>query len=249
MPQQITLVGIGMGNPDHLTAAAMRAIAEAKAILLPRKGAGKDDLAQLREALIDHCGSKAQILYFDYPVRDETRPYIERVNLWHDEIAARWQAAIVDAGVTGPVALLVWGDPALYDSTMRIASRLQPKPQLQVIPGLTAPQILTAAHQVPINRLNGQITITTGRRLRDHGWPEGADSVAVMLDGDLSFRQIDLTGLHIWWGAFLGMPEQILIEGPAAQVAEDIADARAAARADHGWIMDTYLLKKMAQGA
>ena len=51
----------------------------------------------------------------------------------------------------GPVALMVWGDPALYDSTLRIARRLTPCPRLRVVPGITAVQALTAAHAIPLN--------------------------------------------------------------------------------------------------
>ena len=48
----------------------------------------------------------------------------------------------------------------------------------------------------------------------------------------------------IWWGAYLGMQEQILLSGPLNEVSEDIISRRAAARHDHGWIMDTYVLKR-----
>ena len=36
----------------------------------------------------------------------------------------------------------------------------------------------------------------------------------------------------------------MLIAGPLGEVGERIVAARAAARAAHGWIMDTYLLRK-----
>ena len=32
-----------------------------------------------------------------------------------------------------------------------------------------------------------------------------------MLDGQCSFQTLDHGSLHIWWGAFLGMPEQVLV--------------------------------------
>ena len=92
--------------------------------------------------------------------------------------------------------------------------------------------------------MNGAVVVTTGRRLRDHGWPEDAETVVVMLDGECSFRSLDPTGLHIWWGGFLGMDDQVLIEGPLGEVAEDIVATRENARNAHGWIMDTYLIRK-----
>jgi precorrin-6A synthase len=142
------------------------------------------------------------------------------------------------------VALLVWGDPGLYDSTLRIAARLDPAPRLQVVPGVTALQALTAAHAIPFNTVNGAVTVTTGRRLRDHGWPEGAETLVVMLDGECSFQALDPAGLWIWWGGFLGMAEQVLESGPLAEAGPRIVETRAAARARHGWIMDTYLLRR-----
>ncbi|MEM1429938.1 MAG: precorrin-6A synthase (deacetylating) [Pseudomonadota bacterium] len=238
------LVGIGTGNPDHITLEGQRALREAALVLLPRKGPGKDDLADVRLAILRASGSSARIAEFEMPVRDETLPYAARVAAWHDEIARRWRAAVEAHPPDGPVALLVWGDPGLYDSTLRIADRLSPKPRVRVVPGVTALQALTAAHAIPFNTINGAVTVTTGRRLRDTGWPEDAASVVVMLDGECSFQRLDPAGLRIWWGAFLGMPEQVLDAGLLAEATPRILQARAAARARHGWIMDTYLLRR-----
>lgn len=240
---ELWLIGIGTGNPAHVTLEGQRALREAAVVLIPRKGAGKEDLAHLREAILAEAGATARVIHFDMPVRDKRLPYGERVARWHDEIALRWQAALAGAP-EGPVTLLVWGDPGLYDSTLRIAARLAPRPKLRVVPGITALQALTAAHAIPFNTVNGAVTVTTGRRLREDGWPEDAETVVVMLDGACSFQALDVEGLHIWWGAYLGMAEQILESGPLAQVAERIVQRRAEARTRHGWIMDTYLLRR-----
>ena len=240
---ELWLIGIGTGNPNHVTLEGLNALRDASTVLIPRKGTGKEDLAQLRQAILDTANSQASVIFFNMPVRDEALPYSERVDAWHDEIAKRWQRALKDAG-KGPVALLVWGDPGLYDSTLRIASRLNPLPKLRVFPGITALQALTAAHAIPFNSVNGAVVVTTGRRLRDFGWPEGADTVVVMLDGECSFQQLNPEGLSIWWGGFLGMPEEVLVSGSLAKVSQQIIDTRAKARARHGWIMDTYLLRR-----
>ena len=178
------LIGIGTGNPEHVTLEAQRALRDAALILVPRKGPDKSDLAGLRHRIIADAKATAPVVEFDYPTRDPAIPYKDRVRAWHDEIALRWHAAISDAKPAGPVALLVWGDPSLYDSTLRIAVRLDPAPKLRVLPGITALHALTAAHGITFNTLAGAVTVTTGRRLRDHGWPDGAETVAVMLDGD-----------------------------------------------------------------
>ncbi len=236
-------MGIGTGNPEHVTLQGQRALSEAATVLIPTKGAAKEDLAEIRHEILRQAGATARVLSFEMPVRDETLPYQERVARWHDEIAARWLAAL-EGAPEGPVALLVWGDPGLYDSTLRIAERLGDGVAVKVYPGVTALQALTAAHAIPFNSVNGAVVVTTGRRLRDHGWPEGADTVVVMLDGECSFQSLDPEGISIWWGGFLGMPEQVLEAGPMAVAGPKIVATRAEARAQHGWIMDTYLMRR-----
>ena len=245
----LSLIGIGTGNPDHLTRQAMRALNAADLILIPRKGDSKADLADLRRAIVAEVVTNpaTRIAEFDLPTRNEaTADYRRRVDDWHDAIAAVWARAIDHhLGATGRVALLVWGDPSLYDSTLRIAARLQPAPQIEVIPGITSIQALTAAHAIPLNEINGPVVITTGRRLRDEGFPLGTDTCVVMLDGECSFQHLPPEGLAIWWAGFAGMPEQITESGPLAEAAPRIIAARAAARAAHGWIMDIYLLRRL----
>ena len=220
-------------------------------ILVPHKGAGKDDLAGLRHEI---C---AQVLRLDgpdiheftLPKRDAANPdYHAGVHDWHDAIAEIWLKTIRThlPDRAAKVGFLVWGDPALYDSTMRIAARLQARTQisLKVIPGITSIQALTAAHAIPLNDIGAPLTVTTGRQLRENGWPATADTLVIMLDGECSFQAIHPTGVDIWWSAYAGMENQISLSGPLAAVAEQIIQTRAQARADHGWIMDIYLLRK-----
>ena len=88
------------------------------------------------------------------------------------------------------------------------------------------------------------VLITTGRQLREHGWPKAADTLVVMLDGECSFGALDPAGVQIWWGAYVGMPEEALIHGPLAEVSDEILATRARLRKQHGWIMDIYLLRR-----
>lgn len=246
----LDLIGIGTGNPDHLTLQAVRALNAAGLILIPLKGAEKSDLAGLRRAICDrHVTNPAtRIVAFDLPLRDAAHPsYRQGVDDWHDAVAAAWEREIrAHLGLAGRVALLVWGDPSLYDSTLRIAARLGKRLPLspRVIPGITAIQALCAAHAIPLNEIGAPVLITTGRRLREGGWPEGAETLVVMLDGDCSFRSLPPEGIEIWWGACLGMEEEALHAGPLAETAGPIAATRAALRQAHGWVMDIYLLRR-----
>ena len=169
---ELILIGIGTGNPDHMTRAGEAALRAADLILIPKKGADKDDLAGLRRDICTGVlGDGARIVEFDLPVRDASGDYQAGVQDWHDAIAKAWVQALAGQNAR-KVALLVWGDPSLYDSTLRIAERLVPKPKVSVVPGITALQALTAAHGIPLNDINTPILITTGRHLRDNGWNE-----------------------------------------------------------------------------
>lgn len=239
----LVLIGAGTGHPDHLTLQGVRALREADLVVIPRKGTGKEDLAHLRLAMLERHRPGGAVAQVDLPVRDPDLPYLRGVEAWHDAIAQVWARAVQAAlPQGGTVAMLVWGDPSLYDSSLRIAARLDWP--ARVIPGITAIQALCAAHAIPLNALGNEVRITTGRRLREDGFPAQADRVVVMLDGASSFRALPPEGLSIWWGAYLGMPEERLEHGPLAAAGPRILATRAEARAAHGWIMDCYLLAR-----
>jgi precorrin-6A synthase len=248
MTLTLSLIGIGCGDPAHLTQKAVDAINAADLILIPRKGEEKSDLADLRRQICADVLSNqtTRVVEFDLPVRDSTRDdYRAGVDDWHDAIAATWSREIDrHLGPDGCVALLIWGDPSLYDSSLRIARRLDPPPRIEVIPGISAIQALCAAHALPLNEVGEPFLVTTGRRLREGGWPGGVDTVVVMLDGGTAFEVLDPGRLHIWWGAYLGMPNQIILSGALADIGATIVAKRRAARERHGWIMDSYILKR-----
>ena len=242
------LIGIGTGNPDHLTRQGEAAMREADLILLPAKRAETADLLDLRRTLCGSVATGARIVAFDLPERAGDGPYLAAVDDWHDAIAAAWARAIAEhLPGGGRLALLVWGDPSLYDSSLRIAARLiagAMRMTVRVVPGITALQALTAAHAIPLNTLGAPVLVTTGRRLSADGWPAGVDTVAVMLDARNAFRTVDPAGVRIWWGAYLAMAHEALAAGPLAELRDTIPSLRAALRGRHGWIMDTYLLRR-----
>jgi precorrin-6A synthase len=246
----LSLIGIGCGDPEQLTRQAIRAINAADLVLIPRKGEEKADLAELRRAICAEVLTNAttRVAEFDLPVRDaEREDYRGGVDDWHDTVAASWSREIArHLGREGRVAMLIWGDPSLYDSSLRIARRLQPKPEIEVISGITSIQALCAAHKIPLNEIGEPFLVTTGRRLRESGFPAGVDTVVVMLDGGTAFLSLDPKGLSIWWGAYIGMEGEIILSGPLAETAAKIATMRAEARARHGWIMDSYIIKRVS---
>jgi precorrin-6A synthase len=244
----LSLIGIGCGDPEQLTLRAVRAINAADLILIPRKGEQKSDLAELRREICAQVltNTKTRVVEFDLPIRETDREdYRCAVDDWHRRVAAVWQREIEShLGGAGRVALLIWGDPSLYDSSLRIARRLDPAPDIEVVPGVTAIQALCAAHAIPLNEIGQPFLVTTGRLLREDGWPAGVETLVVMLDGGTAFQSLDQTGIHIWWGAYLGMPDQIILSGPLAEVSAKIVKTRRDAREQHGWIMDSYMLRR-----
>ncbi|MET0748846.1 MAG: precorrin-6A synthase (deacetylating), partial [Rhizobium sp.] len=176
------------------------------------------------------------------------RSYGQGVDEWHADIAAIYERMLLEnLAEDGRAALLVWGDPGLYDSTIRILERILAREKVEIdysiIPGITSIQALTASHRIPLNLVGKPVEITTGRRLVER-FPGLAETTVVMLDGEQAFASIDDPDAYIYWGAYLGTADEILLSGRLADVAATIVSTRAEARAQHGWIMDIYLLRK-----
>src|SRR5262249_10111624 len=142
-------------------------------------------------------------------------------------------------------AFLVWGDPSLYDSTLRIIEQIVARGTIafeyEVIPGISAIQALAARHRIALNRIGRSIHITTGRKITE-GLPDDIADVVVMLDADCSFKTLAAADIDIYWGAYVGTEDEILVAGRLGELAEDIERLRADAKARKGWVMDTYLL-------
>lgn len=246
---RLALVGIGVGSPEFLTRAAVRALNTSDLILIPRKGEEKGELAELRRMICAEVvdNPATQVVEFDVPVRRaENGDYLDTVDDWHQAVADAWSQAIAEnAAPDARVALLIWGDPSLYDSSLRIAARLDRKPDVDVVPGITSVQALCAAHRIPLNDIGEPFIVTTGRQLRAGGWPQGVDTVAVMLDGACAFQALKAEDYLIWWGAYLGMRGEVLVAGRLAEVGARILEVRQSVRVERGWIMDTYILKRI----
>jgi precorrin-6A synthase len=250
--RRLLVIGIGAGNPDHLTVQAIEGLNRADVLFIPDKGAAKNDLADLRRHICDRfvTNPNSRRVEFDVPVRAEpTSSYRSTVDDWHEAIAVIYEGLIRDEiAPDGCGAFLIWGDPSLYDSALRILERVRARGQvgfeLEVIPGITAVQALAAGHKMALNRIGDSILVTTGRRLTDEGLAGNAGSTVVMLDGKCAFNTLADKDLFIHWGAYLGTPDEILISGRLDDVGAEIERVREEARLRKGWIMDTYLLRK-----
>ncbi|CAM4209627.1 precorrin 6A synthase [Mycobacterium basiliense] len=244
MSRHIHVIGIGAGDPDYVTVQAINALNDTQVFFAMDKGEAKRDLVELRRRICARFIREPgyRLVELPDPQRSPDTDYREAVSDWHVARAQIWAEAIrAELGPDGVGAFLAWGDPALYDSTLRILATVAEEVDIgyDVIPGITAVQALTARHRIPLNEVGAPVLITTGRQLRAHGL---AGCTLVMLDADCSFQTCP-PETRIWWGAYLGTPDELLLAGTVGEVGARIAALRAQARARHGWIMDTYLLR------
>ncbi|WP_020180087.1 precorrin-6A synthase (deacetylating) [Methylopila sp. M107] len=251
MPKTILIIGIGPGDPDQITIQAVNALNRLDVVFLMDKGAAKDSLIEHRREILRRHAPDREIRFVEAPIperdRDagDYRAAVEDLNARKGDVFETMIATGLSEGETG--GILVWGDPALYDSTVRIVEEIaqsgRHEIEWEVIPGISSIQTLAAKHRTTLNRIGRSIEITTGRRLRE-AVPE-ADSVVVMLDAENSFGAIeDPQDWEIFWGAYVGAAEQILIAGALDEVSDEIVRRRAEARERYGWMMDSYILRK-----
>jgi len=249
--KRLLIIGIGAGDPEHVTMQAVRALNETDVLFVMDKGDDKADLVQLRREICDRyiTGPYRMVATADPPRVLDGPSYEDDVRAWHQQrvtIYERLIATEIPPGGTG--AFLVWGDPSLYDSTLRFVDSILARGavafDVEVIPGISAVQVLAARHRIALHGVGEPVHITTGRRLASSADPLADGDVTVMLDGGCAFASIDPTDVEIFWGAYLGTPDEILVSGPLAEVADDIVRRRAEAKAAKRWMFDTYLLRR-----
>lgn len=256
-PRRIHVIGIGAGSPEQVTMQAVAAMREVDVFLVADKGSAKEELLALRRSICDRFipGTEG-VDYRFVTVPDPPRgPDAERGTAAYRQGVLDWHAARVRAfaevidllPAEAVVGFLVWGDPAFYDSTIRVVDAIAQRLPVDkhVVPGISALQVLAAEHGIVLHRIGEPVLVTTGRRLLQDFSPDRG-TVVVMLDGGLACRGLvevapDLT---IHWGAYLGLPHQVLRTGRLADIIGSLITLRASLRAEHGWIMDTYLLSR-----
>lgn len=236
----IQIIGMGMG-PSQITAEAAAALRGCDYVIAASKREDDGLLALRREV----CRA------YDLPlvvVPDPERnrdpasvqsgaDYAGAVNDWHRARVAAYRDVITTHA--GRPGFLVWGDPALYDSTIRIVRELDD--DYSVIAGISAPQLLAARHRIVLHEVGQPVLITTQRKLAA-AVADGAENIVVMLTSGFSPDGVE--DWQVWWGANLGTPSERLISGRVADVAAAIRQARETARAEAGWVMDLFLIRK-----
>lgn len=242
MPE-VRVLGFGMG-PQHVTPEVAAALAGCDYALAVQKG-DDDPLLEVRRAVAAAHG--VELVVVRDPERDRS-PGLDRTGYegavadWYAARLAAYRAVIESRG--GTCAFLVWGDPSLYDGTIRIVRELGVT--FDVLPGVSAPQVLAARHGVVLHDVGQPVHVTTARRLRADV-AEGQRNVVVMLTAG-----VDLDGFEdwsIWWGANLGGAGERLVAGRVGSVVAEIEAARAEAKDEAGWVMDLFLLRAPGGGS
>jgi precorrin-6A synthase len=251
--RKVFVIGIGAGNPEYVTVQAINALNEVDVFFIMDKGEEKEDLVRLRKEICERYikNKSYRTVETADPPRDRTASaYEPAVRAWHEQRAVIYERLIgEELGEDECGAFLVWGDPSLYDSTLRIIEQIVARNavafEYEVIPGISAIQALAARHRTTLNRIGRSIHITTGRNIAE-GLPNNIDDVIVMLDADCSFKAIDGSDVEIYWGAYIGTEDEILVAGNLRELMHDIERMRADAKKRKGWVMDTYLLRRNA---
>ncbi|WP_017613737.1 precorrin-6A synthase (deacetylating) [Nocardiopsis salina] len=238
---RVRIVGIGMG-PDQLTPEAAAALRGCDYAVAARKRRD-DGLFDLRRAVCDAHG--LPLVGVPDPERDRDDPadYRAAVADWHEARVRAFEQVLAERG--GTAAFLVWGDPSLYDSTLRIVARIAERAEVpldyDVLPGISAPQLLAARHRIVLHGVGRPVHVTPLRRL-DEAVAAGHDDIVVMLGARAEFEGLE--AWSIWWGANLGTGTEELVSGRVGDVRTEIGAARARAKESAGWVMDTALLRR-----
>jgi precorrin-6A synthase len=251
--RKLFVIGIGVGDPDHITMQAIKALNQVDVFLIPDKGAEKAALRTLRTTICERFieNGDYRSVGIDIPQRASDGDYLAGVDQWHGRLAELYGGAFErELGEDEVGGMLVWGDPAIYDSSLRIIERVRANGlalEVKVIPGISSVQVLAAKHRIALNQIGESVVLTTGRKLAE-GFPDQFGSVVVLLDGAQAFADLTEPDLEVFWGAYLGTEHEILRSGKLADVKDEIETVRKEARQRHGWIMDTYLLRKSDPG-
>ena len=253
MRKRVRVIGVGPGDPDQVTVEAVAALRSVAFFVVSDKsgrGGMPDPLVEARGRLLErHLDAVPTVVRIEDPSR-ERRPertgtqdeYAAVVEDWHEARAAAYEEALL--AHEGDAGFLVWGDPAFYDSTIRVLERVARRGRLEldvdVVPGISSLQLLAARHRIVLHEVGEPLHVTTRRRLRE-AIDGGQRNVVVILTS-----AIELDGLEewqIWWGGNLGTTSERLVSGRVGDVLPAVEEARDRCRADAGWVMDIFLLR------
>lgn len=162
-------VGVGPGDPEHLTLKALGALQAADRVFVPETDTSGAGPGRAERIVAPHVPVE-RIERLSFAMRDEA----ERAGNW-DRAAAAIEAVVGDG--KGTAAFATIGDPNLYSTFVYVAQtvrELVPGVTVQTVPGITALQDLAAR--------SGTVLAEGDERLALVPWPAGEDRLRDALD-------------------------------------------------------------------
>ena len=243
MVKKVYLIGMGPGNLKYLTLEAVDLIKRLPLFLIPLKSSKKTYLTEKRKEILYKIrkDQNFKIVEIPFPERKRSFQYKEAVISWRRK-KAEILIKVLQKESTEEVGFIIWGDPSIYDGHIEIFKDVQKQIpiEFEIIPGISAFQILSAKHKIPLTRIAGSLLFTTPRRLKK--FSEIKENTVVFLDNYESYRKFNQKDLKIYWGAYLGTEKEVLLSGKLSEVKEKIIELRRKLRKENGWIMEIYFL-------
>ncbi|MGW2206691.1 precorrin-2 C(20)-methyltransferase [Streptomyces sp. NPDC001774] len=179
-PGKLYGVGLGPGDPDLMTLAAVKAIASADVIAYHSARHGRSIARSIAAEHIREDHVEERLMYpLTVETTDHPGGYRGALDDFYEEAAARL-AAHLDAGRT--VAVLAEGDPLFYGSYQHMHKRLADRYDTTVIPGVTSVSAAAARLGEPLCEAEEVLTIIPGTLPEDELTARlaGTDSAVVM---------------------------------------------------------------------
>ena len=261
MINRIRIIGIGVGGPGQVTGEAARALATVDAFLVLDHADESSDAVAARRAVCEALVPADRAYRFievsdprpDSAHEGDRAAYGEGdqdgLDAWVDACEEALDG-LADHETT--LGFLVRGDAVLDDPTLRVADALVARriargsrSERDVVAGVSAVSVLASRHRITLGRKGAPVHVTTGRRLVDE-FDVALGDVVVMGDDQLACSALvdAFPDLEIFWGAYLGSPDELLLHGRLADVVQQVRRARTEARERHGWITDLYVLRQ-----
>ncbi|MEW5726768.1 MAG: precorrin-2 C(20)-methyltransferase [Pseudomonadota bacterium] len=206
-------IGVGPGDPELLTAKAIRILGAAPVLAWPAPLEGEGMARSIAAAHIPAGRAEIAIRLAFRPERDDTDAAYGAAA---EEIAAHLEAG-------RDVAVLCEGDPLFFGSFIYLMARLAPRFPVEVVPGVPAMMAAAAALRTPVATLDDAVAIipATLPAERIESLLAAADAAVVMKVGRHLGKVravLDRMGLagHAWLAEKVGHPGQRL--APLAEI-------------------------------
>ena len=143
-------VGVGPGDPDHVTVKALRTLEAADVILVPRTEARAGGVGRAEEIVCAHLPAKtAAIRRIPFSMAEHRGVGQRRASAW--EASATTAIEAFEAGAKR-VAFATVGDASVFSTFSYLCDLVSRRVEVkvEVIPGITAMQAIAAASRTPL---------------------------------------------------------------------------------------------------